>query len=78
MKDSSCRIRNDLINYIKKAESHYLEDTAAVESGKIDLDEVFQNCLQKAKLGSQQWNSVHESLVSLEKSNGASLDEIVR
>ncbi|XP_076936470.1 kinesin-like protein KIN-5D [Bidens hawaiensis] len=78
MKDSSSCIRNDWINYTKKAESHYLEDTAAVESGKIDLDEVLQNCLQKTKMGSQQWNSAQESLISLEKSNVASVDEIVR
>lgn len=43
MKDSSSCIRNEWINYAKKAESHYLEDTAAVESGKLDLDEVLRN-----------------------------------
>ncbi|KAL8213831.1 hypothetical protein R6Q57_003280 [Mikania cordata] len=78
MKNSSSSIRNDWINYAKMAESHYLEDTAAVESGKIDLDKVLQNCLQKAKMGSQHWNSAQESLLSLEKSNVAYVDEIVR
>lgn len=43
MKDSSSNIKVEWTNYTKKAESHYLEDTAAVESGKKDMDEVLQN-----------------------------------
>lgn len=104
MKDSSSCIRDEWSNHTKKAESHYLEDTAAVESGKKDLDEVLQNwyanfmqkklegslsmsilltlincySLQKAKMGSQQWSNAQESLLRLEKSNVASVDEIVR
>lgn len=78
MKDSNSCIRNEWTNYTEKAESRYLEDTAAVECGKKDLDEVLQNCLQKAKMGSQQWSRAQESLLSLEKSNVASVDEIVR
>ncbi|KVH88474.1 hypothetical protein Ccrd_026745 [Cynara cardunculus var. scolymus] len=78
MKDSSSCIRDEWTNYTKKSENHYLEDTAAVENGKKDLDEVLQNCLQKAKMGSQQWSSAQESLLALEKSNVASVDEIVR
>ncbi|KAK1427153.1 hypothetical protein QVD17_15836 [Tagetes erecta] len=78
MKYSSSCIRNDWISYAKRAENHYLEDTAAVESGKLDLDEVLRNCLQKAKTGSQHWSSAQESLLSLEKSNVASVGEIVR
>ncbi|XP_071721316.1 kinesin-like protein KIN-5D [Rutidosis leptorrhynchoides] len=78
MKDSSSCIKNEWTNYTKKAESHYVEDTDAVESGKKDLDQVLQNCLQKTKMCSQQWNSAQESLISLEKSNVASVDDIVR
>ncbi|PWA85208.1 P-loop containing nucleoside triphosphate hydrolases superfamily protein [Artemisia annua] len=78
MKDSSSCIRDEWTSYSKKAESHYVEDTAAVECGKKDLDEVLQNCLKKAKMGSQQWSSAQESLLSLEKSNVASVEEIVR
>ena len=43
MKDSSSCIRDEWTSYSVKAESHYVEDTAAVECGKKDLDEVLQN-----------------------------------
>lgn len=34
--------------------------------------------MEQAKLGAQQWKSAQESLLHLEKSNVASVDEIVR
>ncbi|KAK2997456.1 hypothetical protein RJ639_024521 [Escallonia herrerae] len=78
MQVSTSSIKAEWTNYNEKAETHYVEDTAAVESGKKDMEEVLQNCLQKAKLGSQQWSTAQESLLSLEKTNVASVDEIVR
>ncbi|CAH1418273.1 unnamed protein product [Lactuca virosa] len=78
MKDSSFCIRNEWKNYNEKAESNYLEDTNAVEIGKKHLDEILHNCLERTKMGSQQWSSAQESLLGLEKNNVASVDEIVR
>ncbi|CAI9287932.1 unnamed protein product [Lactuca saligna] len=78
MKDSSFCIRNEWKNYNEKAESNYLQDTNAVEIGKKDLDEILHNCLEKTKMGSQQWSSAQESLLGLEQNNVASVDEIVR
>ncbi|KAL4587620.1 hypothetical protein LXL04_000492 [Taraxacum kok-saghyz] len=78
MKDSSFCIRDEWTNYSQKAEIHYVEDTNAVENGKKDLDEILHGCLEKTKMGSQQWSSAQESLLSLEKNNVASVDEIVR
>lgn len=43
MKESNSSVRVEWTNYSKKAETHYLEDTAAVENGKKNLDEVLQN-----------------------------------
>lgn len=34
--------------------------------------------LQKAKMGQKQWSSAQESLLSLEKTNVASVDDIIR
>ncbi|KAI3781620.1 hypothetical protein L2E82_11639 [Cichorium intybus] len=48
------------------------------ENGKKNLNDVLQNCLQKVQMGSQQWSKDEESLLTLEKSNIASVDEIVR
>ncbi|CAK9170199.1 unnamed protein product [Ilex paraguariensis] len=78
MQDSTISVRAEWTGYMEKAETHYLEDTAAVESGKKNLGEVLHNCLQKAKMGAQQWSNAQESLLSLEKSNVAAIDEIVR
>ncbi|XP_047317266.1 kinesin-like protein KIN-5D [Impatiens glandulifera] len=78
MQDTSCSIKGQWTVYMKKAEDHYLEDTAAVEKGKNDLAEVVQRCYVKAKMGSEQWRNAQASLLGLEKSNVASLDEIVR
>ncbi|KAM7496660.1 hypothetical protein LguiA_021074 [Lonicera macranthoides] len=78
MQGSTSSVKVEWTNYTEKAEAHYLEDTAAVEIGKKDLEEVLQNCLEKAKMGAKQWSIAQESLLSLEKSNVASVDQIVR
>lgn len=78
MQESNSSIKAEWKVYEEKAESNYLEDTAAVETGKKDLSEVLQSCLEKTKMGAQQWNNAHDSLLSLEKNNVASVDEIVR
>ncbi|GMP89151.1 hypothetical protein CsSME_00040843 [Camellia sinensis var. sinensis] len=78
MQDSSSSVKAEWTVYMEKAETHYLEDTAAVESGKKDLAQILQSCLQKAKMGTQQWSNAQDSLLGLEKNNVASLDEIVR
>lgn len=78
MQNSTASVKVEWSSYIGKAETHYSEDTAAVESGKKDIEEVLQKCLQKAKMGQQQWSSAQESLLSLEKSNVASVNDIIR
>ncbi|XP_038988983.1 LOW QUALITY PROTEIN: kinesin-like protein KIN-5A [Phoenix dactylifera] len=64
--------------YMEETEKHYLVDTAAVESGRSCLHEGFQQCMEKAKLGSQQWKNAQNSLLSLGKGNVASIDSLVR
>ncbi|GFZ17960.1 P-loop containing nucleoside triphosphate hydrolases superfamily protein [Actinidia rufa] len=78
MQDSSSSVKAEWKVYMEKAEIHYLEDTAAVESGKKELEEVLHSCLQKANMGAQQWSNAQDSLLGLEKNNVASLNEIVR
>lgn len=78
MQVSTSSVRREWTNYMDKAECHYLEDNAVVESGKRQMEETLLNCLQKAKLGAQQWSNAQESLFNLEKSNVDSVDELVR
>ncbi|KAK9280536.1 hypothetical protein L1049_014228 [Liquidambar formosana] len=78
MQDSTSSVKAEWTVHMEKTETRYLEDTAAVETGKKDLEEVLQNCLKKAKMGAQQWGNAQESLLSLEKSNVASVDSITR
>ncbi|RDX78228.1 Kinesin-like protein KIN-5D [Mucuna pruriens] len=78
MQDSTSSVKAEWRVHMEKTESNYHEDTSAVESGKKDLVEVLQICLNKAKVGSQQWRKAQESLLSLEKRNAASVDTIVR
>ncbi|GFP80330.1 125 kDa kinesin-related protein [Phtheirospermum japonicum] len=78
MQENTCSIKADWISYTKSAESHYLEDTASVESGKEDMEGILHKCLEQAKLGAEQWKNAQDSLFHLEKSNVASVDEIVR
>ncbi|XP_058199652.1 kinesin-like protein KIN-5D [Rhododendron vialii] len=78
MQDSSSAVKAEWKVYTEKAETHYLEDTAAVESGKKDMEEVLQSCLQKARIGAQQWSNAQDSLLGLEKNNVASVEDIVR
>ncbi|KAG5516484.1 hypothetical protein RHGRI_037259 [Rhododendron griersonianum] len=40
MQDSGSAVKAEWKGYTEKAETHYLEDTAAVESGKKDMEEV--------------------------------------
>ncbi|WMV56398.1 hypothetical protein MTR67_049783 [Solanum verrucosum] len=78
MQDSTSSVKVKWTAYMDKAESHYLEDTAAVENGKNEMEEVLQNCVQKAKLGATQWTNAQQSLLDLEERNVAFVDEIVR
>lgn len=43
MEESRNTVRAEWTDYTKKAETHYIEDTAAVEDGKKILDEILQN-----------------------------------
>ncbi|CAI9770527.1 unnamed protein product [Fraxinus pennsylvanica] len=78
MQDTTCSIKDEWTTFMEKAESHYLEDTASLASGKEDMKGILQNCMEKANLGAQQWINAQESLLSLEKRNVASVDKIVR
>ncbi|PNY09859.1 125 kDa kinesin-like protein [Trifolium pratense] len=78
MQESTSSVKTEWIVHMKKTESNYHEDTSAVESGKKDLAEVLEICLNKAEVGSQQWRNAQDSLLSLEKRNAASVDTIVR
>ncbi|CAA2933622.1 kinesin KIN-5D [Olea europaea subsp. europaea] len=78
MQDTTCSIKGEWTTYMEKAESHYLEDTASLASEKEDMKRILQSCMEKAKLGAEQWINAQESLLSLEKRNVASVDEIVR
>ncbi|KAK7261422.1 hypothetical protein RIF29_27732 [Crotalaria pallida] len=78
MQDSTSSVKEEWRVHMEKTESNYHENTSAVESGKKDLVEVLQTCLNKAEVGSQQWKNAQESLLSLEKRNAASVDTIIR
>ncbi|KAB5520273.1 hypothetical protein DKX38_024592 [Salix brachista] len=77
MQDSTCSIKAEWSVHMEKTESNHFEDTSAVESGRKSLEEVLHNCTSKIKMGAQQWRNAQESLLSLEKSNVASVDSIV-
>ncbi|KAK4408883.1 Kinesin-like protein KIN-5D [Sesamum angolense] len=78
MQDTTSSIKAEWTNNTKRAESRYLEDTAKVENGKEEMEDVLRKCLEQAKLGAQQWNNAQGSVLGLEKRNIASVDEIVR
>lgn len=78
MQESTSSVKTEWTVYMDKTETHYLEDTAAVENQKKDLGEVLQDCLEKAKMGTQQWRNAQDSLLSLENRNVASVESIVR
>ncbi|GAA0173613.1 microtubule binding motor protein [Lithospermum erythrorhizon] len=78
MQNSTSCVKTEWTAFMGEAESHYLEDTAFVESGKQEIKEVVHNCMEKAKVGAQHWINAKESLLGLESRNVASLDEIVR
>ncbi|XP_021279236.1 kinesin-like protein KIN-5D [Herrania umbratica] len=78
MQESTSLVKTEWTVHMENTESHYLEDTSAVERGKKDMGEVLQNCLKKANVSSQQWRNAQESLLSLEKRNVDSVDSIVR
>ncbi|CAN4100917.1 unnamed protein product [Withania somnifera] len=78
MEDSTTSVKAEWTNFMEKAECHYLEDSASVEKGKKEMEEVLQICLQKAKLGAEQWANAQRSLISLEERKVAFIDKIVR
>ncbi|XVF05601.1 hypothetical protein REPUB_Repub05bG0186900 [Reevesia pubescens] len=78
MQESTYVVKTEWNVHMENTESHYVEDTSAVESGKQDMEEVLQNCLKKSKISAQQWKNAQESLLRLEKINVHSVDSIVR
>ncbi|XP_020273566.1 kinesin-like protein KIN-5A isoform X1 [Asparagus officinalis] len=76
--DFTSAVKEHWTSYMEDTESHYLEDTAAVERGKCSLEDGLQDCMTKAKMDSQQWRNAQDSLLSLGESNVASVDSIVR
>ncbi|CAH9072504.1 unnamed protein product [Cuscuta epithymum] len=76
--DSSSTVQNEWTSFMEKAESNYREDTASVENRKNEMEQVLQNCLQKANMGAQQWSDAQRSLLDLEEANVASIHGIVR
>ncbi|GKV08217.1 hypothetical protein SLEP1_g19882 [Rubroshorea leprosula] len=78
MQESTSTVKAEWTVHVEKIESHYLEDTSAVESGKKELEEVLHNCLEKAKMSAEQWRHAQESLLTLEGRNVASVESIVR
>ncbi|XP_031111076.1 kinesin-like protein KIN-5D [Ipomoea triloba] len=78
MHDSTSLVKDEWTMYMEKAELYYLGDTVSVENIKKEMEVVLQSCLQKAKMGAQQWNNAQRSLLNLEEVNVASVHEIVR
>ncbi|XP_050233061.1 kinesin-like protein KIN-5D [Mercurialis annua] len=77
MQDSSSSIKAEWNNHMEKTETNHLEDTNAVDNGKKDLEDVLHKCLNKARMGAQQWRDAQEALLNLEKSNVSSVNSIV-
>ncbi|RWR95516.1 kinesin-like protein KIN-5D [Cinnamomum micranthum f. kanehirae] len=78
MQEFTLSVKDQWTAYMEKTETHYLEDTAAVERGKHGLEEGLQHCMTKARVSAQQWKHAQESLVNLERGNVASISSIVR
>ncbi|CAN6559692.1 unnamed protein product [Malus baccata var. baccata] len=78
MQGSTSSIKAKWTLHMETTESHYHEDTSAVECGKKGMEEVLQNCLKQASMGAEQWKKAQGSLLTLEKRNVASVDSIVR
>ncbi|KAK6144553.1 hypothetical protein DH2020_021373 [Rehmannia glutinosa] len=51
MQETTCSIKAEWTSYTQSAESHYVEDTSSVETGKEDMEVVLHKCLEQAKLG---------------------------
>lgn len=77
IQEDTAAIKADWTVYVETTESQYLEDTSAVEIGKNGLEDVLHACMNKTKIGAQQWKDAQQSLLSLEKSNISSIDAIV-
>ncbi|KAK9756698.1 hypothetical protein RND81_01G115500 [Saponaria officinalis] len=78
MQQDTAAVKADWTVYVEKSESQYIEDTSSVESGKQGLEKVLHSCLNKAKMGAQQWKDAQKSLLSLEKSNISSVESIIK
>ncbi|OAY62739.1 125 kDa kinesin-related protein, partial [Ananas comosus] len=65
-------------SYMEGTEKLYLENTAAVESGRCGLQEGYQQCKEKTSMGAQQWRNAQNCLLSLGRRNVESVDSVVR
>ncbi|GAA0172516.1 microtubule binding motor protein [Lithospermum erythrorhizon] len=78
MQNSTSCVKTEWTAFMGNAESDYQEDTAFVESGKQEIKDAIDNCMQKVNVSVQHWSKAEESLLSLEGNSVALLNEIVR
>ncbi|XP_039128668.1 kinesin-like protein KIN-5A [Dioscorea cayenensis subsp. rotundata] len=76
--DFTSSVKGQWVVYMEQTEKHYVEDTAAVESGRCSMEEGFRDCMAKARMGSEQWRNAQNSLLTLGEKNLASVKSIVR
>lgn len=50
MQDCTSSVKTEWAMHLEKTESHYHEDTSAVEHGKKDMEEVLQNWYDLVRL----------------------------
>ncbi|EPS68865.1 hypothetical protein M569_05900, partial [Genlisea aurea] len=78
MQETTFRVKDEWTNFSQNAESQYLEDTALVETRRNDMDIILTKCMEQAKSSAQHWKDAQNSLLTLEKINVSSVDEISR
>ncbi|XP_020277289.1 kinesin-like protein KIN-5A [Asparagus officinalis] len=71
-------VRKEWTTYMEETESHYLEDTASVETGKQNLEKNLQQCMAKTTTCADLWRTAQDSLLELGEGYVAQIDSIVR
>ncbi|KAF3787285.1 kinesin-related protein [Nymphaea thermarum] len=78
IQDFTSSVKDQWTTYEGKTEKYYVEDTAAVESGKHSLEEGLHECMKQTRTAREQWRNAQDSLLNLDKVNVEAVDSIVR
>ncbi|XP_011019903.1 PREDICTED: 125 kDa kinesin-related protein [Populus euphratica] len=78
MQNASSNAKEGLSKYLEKLERHFMEDTFSVAESKAVMENLLQECSEKANNSKKQWENAHSYLNNSKESTVLEIESAVR